>query len=75
MFVSYDNPNVKRAIVLCDGKRLQKCYAADTDLGVALCLAVNESGHCYVNQKTHSFEKVLVQGKIEIFNITEDKSC
>jgi len=75
MFVSADNPKTGRATVLCNGKPLSYCYAADSDLGIALCFAVNEKGKVYADHETKNFKKNLVQGKIEILNIKERRQC
>jgi hypothetical protein len=73
MFVTCTESKYKRAKVFVDGEDISNhCYAADSDLGVALGYVKNKEGRHYKDPETGSTKKVLYQGKIEIFNVMED---
>jgi hypothetical protein len=67
MFASVENAKQRRYKVFCNGEILGHCFAADEELGVALCYAEDENGLCFKNpEKPSEIKKVLIQGKIEI---------
>jgi hypothetical protein len=72
MFVTCMDSKYKRAKVFVDGDDVSNhCYAADSDLGIALCYVKNEDGRRYKDPETGSIKKVLYQGKIDILNAME----
>lgn len=60
MFATCHDRRLKKAEVFCNGEKLKSCFAADEELGIALCYARDENGSCYMDSETKTIKKILV---------------
>jgi hypothetical protein len=52
--------------VFLDGKKLERCFTADEELGMAWCRKVDDSGKYVLNEEKTEFLTEIKTGKIGI---------
>ena len=55
----------------CDGEKLEKCFYASEEDGVAKCYVGDENGRTKIAPDGQSLETVTVYGKIELVRVGE----
>jgi hypothetical protein len=62
--------NLLNVEVFVNGEKVNRCFCADEELGIALCYKQDDQGHLVRNSKNlNQLEKILYQGKVEIIKL------
>jgi hypothetical protein len=62
----------RRAFVYLDGKKVERCFSADSDAGEVVCAVVDEKGRLKIIEADgdYAVAKETIRGNVEIVFVT-----